>query len=36
LVVGSGPAGFFSAFVLQKAGFNTTLIERGSDVKAKS
>ncbi|MBN2466866.1 MAG: FAD-dependent monooxygenase [Deltaproteobacteria bacterium] len=32
LVVGSGPAGFFSAFVLQKAGFTTMLIERGSDV----
>ncbi len=32
LVVGSGPAGFFSALVLQKAGFRTTLIERGSEV----
>ncbi len=32
VVVGSGPAGFFAAFVLQKAGFNVTLIERGSDV----
>jgi uncharacterized protein len=32
LVVGSGPAGFFSAFVLQKAGFNATLIDRGSEV----
>ncbi len=32
IVVGSGPAGFFAAFVLQKAGFNVTLIERGSDV----
>ncbi len=31
-VVGSGPAGFFSAFVLAKAGFNVTLIERGSAV----
>ena len=31
-MVGSGPAGFFSAFVLQKAGFNVTLIERGCDV----
>jgi len=36
VVVGSGPAGFFSAFVLQKAGFNTTLIERGSDVKKRA
>ncbi len=32
VVVGSGPAGFFSAFVLQKAGFQTTLIDRGSAV----
>jgi hypothetical protein len=32
LVVGSGPAGFFAAFVLQKAGFVTTLIERGAEV----
>ncbi|MBU0693322.1 MAG: NAD(P)-binding protein [Candidatus Omnitrophica bacterium] len=36
VVVGSGPAGFFCAFVLQKAGFNTTLIERGSDVKKRA
>lgn len=32
LVVGSGPAGFFSALILQKAGFQTTLIERGARV----
>jgi len=32
VVVGSGPAGFFAAFVLQKAGFKVTLIERGSQV----
>jgi len=32
LVVGSGPAGFFAALVLQKAGFATTLIERGAEV----
>jgi len=32
VVVGSGPAGFFAALILQKAGFNVTLIERGSDV----
>lgn len=32
LVVGSGPAGFFCAFVLQKAGFQTVIIDRGSDV----
>ena len=35
VVVGSGPAGFFAAFVLQKAGFQTTLIERGTDVKKR-
>ncbi len=32
LVVGSGPAGFFAALVLQKAGFQVTLVERGSEV----
>ena len=36
LVVGSGPAGFFTALVLQKAGFKTTLIERGSQVKKRT
>ena len=36
VVVGSGPAGFFCAFVLQKAGFQTTLIERGQDVKKRA
>ena len=35
-VVGSGPAGFFSAFVLQKAGFDTVLIERGTDVQKRT
>lgn len=35
VVVGSGPAGFFCAFVLQKAGFNVTLIERGSKVEKR-
>lgn len=35
VVVGSGPAGFFNAYVLQKAGFNVTLIERGSDVATR-
>ena len=34
-VVGSGPAGFFCALVLQKAGFNTTLIERGQDINKR-
>jgi len=36
VVVGSGPAGFFAAFVLQKAGFTVTLIERGSPVDRRS
>jgi hypothetical protein len=36
IVVGSGPAGFFSAYVLQLAGFHVTLIERGSDVTKRS
>lgn len=35
IIVGSGPAGFFSAYVLQKAGFNTTIIERGCDVDTR-
>jgi uncharacterized protein len=36
VVVGSGPAGFFAAFALQKAGYSTTLIERGTDVKTRA
>jgi len=36
VVIGSGPAGFFCALILQKAGFNTTLIERGMDVKKRT
>jgi uncharacterized protein len=36
LVTGSGPAGFFCAFVLQKAGFQTTLIDRGSEVLTRN
>ncbi len=32
VIIGSGPAGFFSAYILQKAGYKTTIIERGSDV----
>lgn len=35
VVVGSGPAGFFAAFILQKAGFKVTLIERGSEVSKR-
>jgi len=33
IVVGSGPAGFFAAFTLQKAGYQTTIIERGAKVE---
>jgi uncharacterized FAD-dependent dehydrogenase len=36
VVIGSGPAGFFAAFVLQRAGINTTLIERGSEVNKRA
>jgi len=36
VVVGSGPAGFFSAFVLQKAGIQTTIIERGAEVHKRA
>ncbi|MBI9082111.1 MAG: FAD-dependent monooxygenase [Desulfobacterales bacterium] len=36
LVVGSGPAGFFSALILQRAGYETTLIERGAAVAKRA
>jgi len=36
IVVGSGPAGLFAALALQKAGFATTLIERGMEVVHRS
>lgn len=36
IVVGSGPAGFFAALTLQIAGFNVTLIERGTDVTKRT
>ncbi|MBE0648416.1 MAG: FAD-binding protein [Bacteroidales bacterium] len=36
IVVGSGPAGFFAAHVLQLAGFNVTIVERGSEVAQRS
>ncbi len=35
VVVGSGPAGFFAAFVLVKAGFGVTLIEKGPQVNRR-
>lgn len=36
VVVGSGPAGFFAAHVLQMAGFQVKIIERGSNVTKRS
>lgn len=35
IVTGSGPAGFFAASVLQMAGFDTLILERGRDVKGR-
>lgn len=35
IVVGSGPAGFFTAYILQKAGFSVTLIEQGGEVNTR-
>jgi len=34
-IIGSGPAGFFAAYCLQKAGFQTSIFERGSDVEKR-
>ena len=36
VIAGSGPAGFFAAYTLQKAGFNTVILERGTDVQKRS
>lgn len=36
IITGSGPAGFFAAFILQKAGFDTILVERGADVAKRA
>ncbi len=36
VVIGSGPAGFFAAHVLQLAGFQVTILERGSEVMQRS
>ncbi|MDP2646320.1 MAG: NAD(P)/FAD-dependent oxidoreductase [Desulfobacterales bacterium] len=36
VVIGSGPAGFFAAFVLQKAGYRVSLVERGAGVEKRS
>ena len=35
VIIGSGPAGMFSALYLQKAGFSVCIIERGADVDAR-
>ena len=35
VVIGSGPAGLFAAMVLQKAGFETLLLERGREVSRR-
>lgn len=35
-VVGSGPAGFFAAEVLQRAGFQVTIFERGAAVEERA
>jgi len=34
-VAGSGPAGFFAAFVLQQAGYTVTILERGKEVTGR-
>ncbi len=36
IVTGSGPAGFFAAYVLQLAGYHVTILERGSQVEKRS
>ncbi len=36
VITGSGPAGFFSALILQKAGFKTFILERGADVRNRA
>ena len=32
IVIGNGPAGFFSAYILQISGYDVTIVERGTDV----
>ncbi len=36
IITGSGPAGFFAALALQRAGFDTILLERGADVAKRA
>jgi len=35
VIIGSGPAGMFSALFLQKAGFSVTVLERGAEVDSR-
>ncbi|MBI9101782.1 MAG: FAD-dependent monooxygenase [Spirochaetales bacterium] len=35
VITGSGPAGIFTGLVLQRAGFRTTIVERGSEVDVR-
>ncbi len=35
-IIGSGPAGFFSAYCLQKAGFSCTIFDRGSEIEERA
>ena len=35
-ITGSGPAGVFTALVLQRAGFDTLILERGAEVKERA
>jgi uncharacterized protein len=36
VITGSGPAGFFAAYVLQKAGFDSIILERGAEVDKRA
>lgn len=36
VIVGSGPCGLFSAYVLVEAGYNPLIIERGEDVESRT
>ncbi|MCX6269391.1 MAG: FAD-dependent monooxygenase [Bacteroidetes bacterium] len=36
IITGSGPAGFFAALLLQQAGFDTVILERGADVAKRA
>lgn len=36
VITGSGPAGFFAAYILQKAGFDTVILERGAEVDKRA